>query len=42
MNSLKQNLKKELVEGEKNILGHVNEYDYSEFETDLDFGIKLA
>lgn len=32
----------ELVEGEEDILGHVNEYDYDEFETDLDFGIKLA
>lgn len=32
----------ELVEGGKDILGHVNEYDYDELETDLDFGIKLA
>ena len=32
----------ELVEGGEDILGHVNEYDYGEFETDLDFGIKLA
>ena len=32
----------ELVEGEEDILGHVNEYDYDELETDLDFGIKLA
>lgn len=32
----------ELVEGGEDILGHVNEYDYDELETDLDFGIKLA
>jgi hypothetical protein len=30
----------ELVEGEKDILGHINGYDCD--ETDLDFGIKLA
>lgn len=32
----------ELVEGGEDILGHVNEYDYDELETDLDFGIMLA